>query len=87
MERVVWSVIGCNFEAFNTVNVDMIKAYRLIGHDIVEDEQSGVARAEYGKELLKQLAKKLQQKNPRHCRGNRNWLILVQIYHGHTMWS
>lgn len=45
-----------------TINVEMIKAYWLIGRDIVEGEQSGDERAEYGKSILKQLSKHLQAK-------------------------
>lgn len=44
-----------------TIDVEMIKAYWLIGRDIVKDEQSGSATAEYGTEVLKQLSQKLQQ--------------------------
>lgn len=48
-----------------SVNVEMIKAYWLIGQDIIETQQLGVARAEYGKSLLKQLSVKLQKKYKR----------------------
>ena len=50
-------------EARNTVyriaNFTMVKAYWHIGRAIVEEEQNGKERAEYGKELLKQLSKDL----------------------------
>jgi predicted nuclease of restriction endonuclease-like (RecB) superfamily len=45
-----------------SINIEMVKAYWLIGRDIVEEEQKGEERAEYGKELLKTLAAKLQAK-------------------------
>ena len=48
-----------------SVNVEMIKAYWYIGRDIVEEEQSGKYRAEYGKGVLKQLSSKLQEKYKR----------------------
>src|ERR1700742_5038520 len=35
-----------------TVNVSMINAYWLIGHDIVEVEQAGAARAGHGERVL-----------------------------------
>jgi len=48
-----------------TINVEMIKAYWFIGRDIVEEEQAGSARAEYGKAVLKQLSEKLQDRYKR----------------------
>ena len=48
-----------------TVDVEMIKAYWLIGRDIIQEEQSGELRAEYGRSILKQLSKKLQQRYKR----------------------
>ena len=42
-----------------TVNTAMVKTYYEIGRLIVEDEQKGKARAEYGKEILKNLSAKL----------------------------
>ena len=43
----------------HTVNDLMVQSYWHIGRLIVEDEQGGVARAEYGKQTLKHLSKKL----------------------------
>jgi len=48
-----------------TVDVEMIKAYWLIGRDIIHEEQSGQLRAEYGRSILKLLSKKLQQRYKR----------------------
>jgi hypothetical protein len=42
-----------------TVNTTMVQAYWQIGRPIVEDEQGGRARAEYGKRVLPELAKRL----------------------------
>jgi hypothetical protein len=44
---------------YRTANFTMIKAYWHIGRAIVEEEQNGQERAEYGKQVLKQLSKKL----------------------------
>ncbi len=41
------------------INHTLVDTYFLIGKVIVENEQNGNIRAEYGKELLKQLSKKL----------------------------
>ncbi len=48
-----------------TVDTEMVKAYWLIGKDIVEDEQEGKARAEYGKAILEGLSEKLKLKYKR----------------------
>lgn len=45
--------------AYNAVNFAMVESYWLIGQQIVEHEQHGEARADYGKGLLKELAAKL----------------------------
>lgn len=42
-----------------TVNTTMVQTYWQIGRLIVEDEQQGQARADYGKQLLKQLSETL----------------------------
>ena len=47
------------------VDTEIVKSYWLIGHEIVEEEQQGEARAEYGKALLKKLSLRLQEKYQR----------------------
>lgn len=46
-------------QVLRTVNSTMVKTYFEIGRLIVEDEQKGFERAEYGKETLKNLSAKL----------------------------
>jgi predicted nuclease of restriction endonuclease-like (RecB) superfamily len=46
----------------SSIDQEMTMTYWLIGRDIVEEEQKGEVRAEYGKALLKALSTKLQQK-------------------------
>lgn len=45
----------------NTVNTAMVKTYFEIGRLIVENEQNGKNRAEYGKETLKNLSERLSK--------------------------
>ena len=45
--------------AYKAVNFAMVQAYWQIGRLIVEDEQNGEARAEYGKKVLEELARRL----------------------------
>ena len=44
---------------YHAINFTMVESYWLIGQTIVEDEQRGNTRAEYGKGLLKELAARL----------------------------
>ena len=47
-------------KSYRAINYAMIEAYWSIGQQIVEEEQQGKHRAEYGAKLLPYLAKKLQ---------------------------
>ncbi len=44
-----------------TINIGMVETYWLVGKHIIEEEQNGKHRAEYGKEQIKELAEKLTQ--------------------------
>ncbi len=46
-------------QAYASINTLMIQSNWLVGRRIVEEEQGGAARAEYGKALLKNLATEL----------------------------
>ena len=46
----------------SNINTTMTKTYFLIGKRIVEEEQNGNERAEYGEKLIKNLSKKLTEK-------------------------
>lgn len=48
-------------QIIKTVNTTMVSAYFEIGRMIVEYEQGGKERAEYGKETLKELSFKLSK--------------------------
>lgn len=45
--------------AYRAVNTSMVQAYWLIGRRIVEEEQHGKERAEYGKEIIHKLSREL----------------------------
>jgi len=49
------------YNAFKSLNTEMLKAYFEIGRKIVEQEQKGKKRAEYGRNLINQLSKELMQ--------------------------
>jgi predicted nuclease of restriction endonuclease-like (RecB) superfamily len=46
-------------KAYSAINSAMVEAYWFVGKRIVEEEQQGEKRAEYGKEVLKTLSKEL----------------------------
>ena len=46
-------------KAYSAVNTAMVEAYWLIGKRIIEEEQNGKERAEYGKAILKTLSNEL----------------------------
>lgn len=46
-------------KAYSAINSAMVEAYWQIGRRIVEEEQNGANRAEYGKRILENLSKEL----------------------------
>ena len=59
--RVKHLINGARTNVERSVNHEMVKTYFLIGQEIVEEEQEGNERAEYGKQILLQLSVKLQK--------------------------
>ncbi len=53
------TLLSSRNNAFSAVNFAMVQAYWQIGHIIVEHEQNGSIRAEYGQSILQQLAARL----------------------------
>ena len=53
-------LLSARDKAYNAVNSSMVEAYWLIGKRIVEEEQQGKHRAEYGLEIIKNLSKELK---------------------------
>lgn len=64
---------------YRTTNFTMVQAYWSIGKTIVEDEQNGKERAEYGQELIKQLSKQLTKKHGKSF-SERNLWYIKQFY-------
>ncbi|MDD5056702.1 MAG: DUF1016 N-terminal domain-containing protein [Sideroxydans sp.] len=52
-------LLSARTQVRQTVNTTMVQTYWQIGRLIVEDEQGGERRAEYGKRVLPELAKRL----------------------------
>ena len=58
-ERVVSILEQARGNVVRAVNTQMVLAYWLIGREIVQELQGGDGRAEYGKQVLANLAKQL----------------------------
>ena len=56
-----------------TVNSQMVIAYWLIGREIIEEEQQGRDRAEYGKQLIEELSQRLTKKYGRGFSAQNLW--------------
>jgi len=70
---------------YRTANFTMIRAYWQIGRVIVEEEQNGKGRADYGKQVLKQLSQKLTEKYKKgfdesNLRHMRNFYLIYPKY-------
>ncbi len=61
-ERVVSILEQAKGRVVRSVNSQMVIAYWLIGREIVEDEQEGKVRAEYGKRLIQDLSRRLTER-------------------------
>jgi predicted nuclease of restriction endonuclease-like (RecB) superfamily len=59
LERVRGLLRGARHDALVAVNVAMVQAYWNIGREIVEEEQRGAERADYGSRLLEMLSQRL----------------------------
>ena len=66
-------------KAYTAVNSAMVEAYWKIGRRIVEEEQNGKERAEYGKEIIKNLSKELTEEFGKGF-GERNIRNIRQFY-------
>jgi len=72
--------------AYRAVNFAMVQAYWNVGRVIVEDEQKGEVKAEYGKFLIKELSRKLTQDfgkgfSQQNLRNFRQFYITFPIRH------
>jgi len=65
-DRVVTILEQARTNVIRTVNSEMVLAYWHIGREIVQELQKGKNRAEYGKQIIKELSVKL---NKKYCKG------------------
>jgi predicted nuclease of restriction endonuclease-like (RecB) superfamily len=72
--------------AIKAVNTELVKANWEIGRHIVEYEQHGQERAEYGSDLLTRLSKDLSQRYGKGF-GRRNILDMRRFYLSYQIWQ
>lgn len=60
--RVAELIESARLKIVTTINLTMVHTYYEIGRIIIEDEQKGKIRAEYGKSVLKELSRNLTNK-------------------------
>lgn len=72
--------------AFKAINTELVKANWEIGRHIVEFEQHGQERADYGTELLTKLSKDLRQRYGKGF-GRRNILDMRRFYLAYPKWQ
>lgn len=70
-------------QAYTAINFIMVESYWQVGQRIVEYEQAGAARAEYGKSLMKELSIRLTEEfgkgfDERELRKIRQFYLLFQ---------
>ena len=72
--------------AIRAINTELVKANWEIGRHIVEYEQRGEERAEYGSALLTILSKDLRQRYGKGF-GRRNVLDMRRFYLNYSIWQ
>lgn len=61
-DRIVSILEQARGNVVRAVNANMVTAYWLIGREIVQDLQGGEERAEYGKQIIEELSKRLTER-------------------------
>ena len=61
-DRIVSILEQARGNVVRAVNSNMVMAYWLIGSEIVQEMQGGEERAEYGKQVIEELSKRLTER-------------------------
>lgn len=85
-QRVCLIVENARNKVYYTANYENVKAYWEIGREIVEQQQHGKERADYGTALLKELSVKLSEKYGKNF-SNRNLRYMRQFYRVFPNWN
>jgi len=86
LDNIGQAIETARLNAVKAVNNELVKANWEIGRHIVEYEQQGQERAEYGSELLTRLSKDLRQQYGKGF-GRRNVLDMRRFYLAYPKWQ
>jgi predicted nuclease of restriction endonuclease-like (RecB) superfamily len=86
LNNIGLTIETARLNAFKAVNTELVKANWTIGRHIVEFEQHGQERAEYGSELLTTLSKDLKLRYGKGF-GRRNVLDMRRFYMAYPKWQ
>jgi len=85
-QRICAIIENARNKVYRAANFEMVQAYWEIGREIVEEEQQGKERAEYGKALLEGLAERLAERYGKSF-SNRNLRYMRQFYRVFPKWN
>lgn len=85
-QRICEIIENARNTVYKAANFEMVKAYWEIGREIIEEEQKGKDRAEYGQALLENLAGRLTQRYGKSF-TNRNLRYMRQFYRVFKKWN
>ena len=86
LERIRTILAQARAQALQAVNSEMVRAYWKIGQVIVEEEQRGAERAEYGARLIQSLAERLSQEFGKGF-NERNLRFMREFYQAFPNWN
>jgi len=86
LDNIGQSIETARQNAFKAINKELVKANWEIGRHIVEFEQHGQERAEYGSDLLARLSKDLRIRYGKGF-GRRNVLDMRRFYLAYPKWQ
>jgi predicted nuclease of restriction endonuclease-like (RecB) superfamily len=86
LDTIGSTIEQARLNAIKAVNTELVKANWEIGRHIVEYEQHGQERAEYGSELLTKLSKDLRERYGKGF-GRRNILDMRRFYLAYQKWQ
>ncbi|MEK6949046.1 MAG: DUF1016 N-terminal domain-containing protein [Nanoarchaeota archaeon] len=86
VEKISELVSSARIELAKAINTKIVSTYWTIGKHVVEYEQKGKARADYGSELMKTLSSELSSRLGKGF-SQRNLRDMRRMYHTYPKWQ
>lgn len=86
LASIGFTIEAARYNAVKAINTELVKANWEIGRHIIEFEQHGNERAEYGSDLLARLSKDLKLRYGKGF-GRRNILDMRRFYLSYSIWQ